>query len=55
VAKLGPIGNEMKRLVADPGHVDKVLAVGANRAAAIAGPVVAEVKKILGFVRSRHA
>jgi tryptophanyl-tRNA synthetase len=55
VAKLGPIGDEMKRLVADPGHVDKVLGVGANRAAAIAGPVVAEVKKILGFVRSRHA
>jgi tryptophanyl-tRNA synthetase len=43
----------MKRLMADPAHVDKVLADGAQRAAAIAGPVLAEVKKILGFVRSR--
>ncbi len=29
VAKLGPIGAEMKRLVADPGHIDAVLADGA--------------------------
>jgi tryptophanyl-tRNA synthetase len=39
--------------MADPGHVDKVLADGAMRAAAIAGPVIMEVKKIVGFVRSR--
>jgi tryptophanyl-tRNA synthetase len=43
----------MKRLMADPVHVDGVLADGAARAATIAGPVIAEVKKILGFVRSR--
>ena len=55
VAKLAPLGGEMKRLMADPAHVDKVLADGAERAAAIAGPVIAEVKKILGFVRSRGA
>ena len=32
VAKLSPIASEMKRLVADPGHVDAILADGAERA-----------------------
>ena len=36
VAKLAPIAAEMKRLVADPGHVDSILADGADRARAIA-------------------
>ena len=42
---------EMQRLAADPGHVDAVLADGAERAAAIAGKVLAEVQKIVGFLR----
>jgi tryptophanyl-tRNA synthetase len=53
VAKLGPIGTEMKRLVADPGHIDAVLADGATRAEAIAAPNIAAVKDIVGFVRRR--
>ncbi|SFU66944.1 tryptophanyl-tRNA synthetase [Methylobacterium sp. 174MFSha1.1] len=53
VAKLGPIGSEMKRLVADPGHIDAVLADGAARAEAIAAPNIAAVKDIVGFVRRR--
>ncbi|BCM86541.1 tryptophan--tRNA ligase [Methylobacterium indicum] len=53
VAKLGPIGAEMKRLVADPGHIDAVLADGAARAEAIAAPNIATVKDIVGFVRRR--
>src|SRR5438874_7243714 len=36
VAKLAPIASEMKRLVADPGHVDKILIDGADRARVIA-------------------
>src|SRR3954470_2067030 len=36
VAKLSPIASEMKRLVADPGHVDKILIDGADRARVIA-------------------
>ena len=32
VAKLSPIASEMKRLVADPGHVDSILVDGADRA-----------------------
>ncbi|GJD51937.1 Tryptophan--tRNA ligase [Methylobacterium crusticola] len=53
VAKLGPIGAEMKRLVGDPGHIDRVLADGAARAEAIAAPNLAAVKDIVGFVRRR--
>ncbi len=51
VAKLGPIGAEMKRLTADPASIDRVLVDGAARARAIAGKNMAMVKDILGFVR----
>ncbi|MEK7245494.1 MAG: tryptophan--tRNA ligase [Pseudomonadota bacterium] len=51
VAKLGPIQDEMRRLVADPGHVDRVLAQGAARARALAEPVLDEVRRIVGFLR----
>lgn len=53
VEALGPVGAEMKRLVADPGHIDAVLADGAARAEAIAAPNLAAVKDIVGFVRRR--
>ncbi len=53
VAKLGPIADEMNRLMADPAEIDRILGDGANRAAAIAEPVLAETYKIVGFVRSR--
>ena len=42
----------MKRLMADPAEIDRVLADGAARARALAKPVIAEVKDIVGFVRS---
>jgi tryptophanyl-tRNA synthetase len=51
VSKLGPIGAEMKRLVADPGSIDAILRDGAERAEAIARPILASVKDIVGFVR----
>jgi tryptophanyl-tRNA synthetase len=53
VAKLGPIGSEMKRLQADPAYIDSVLADGAERASAIAAPNMAAVKDILGLLRRR--
>lgn len=40
----------MKRLMADPAYIDKVLAAGAERARAIADPVVARVKEFVGFI-----
>jgi len=51
VEKLGPIGAEMKRLKADPGHIDRVLADGAARARALAAPVMDEVYRVVGFLR----
>jgi len=51
VAKLGPIGAEMKRLVQDPKAIDAILAEGSERARKIAAPTMNAVKDIVGFVR----
>src|SRR3954470_19173438 len=53
VEKLAPIASEMKRLVADPGHVDAILADGAGRAEAIAQETMNATKDIVGFIRRR--
>jgi tryptophanyl-tRNA synthetase len=50
VAKLGPIGADMKRLVQDFGYIDSVLADGADRARAIAAQTMTAVKDIVGFI-----
>ena len=52
VETLGPIGAEMQRLAADPGHVDQVLADGAARARAIADPILDEIHDIVGLLRA---
>ena len=52
IAKIAPIGDEMRRLNNDPSAVDAVLADGAERARAIAEPVMAEVRKHVGFLGS---
>jgi len=51
VEVLGKIGGEMRRLMADPGHIDAVLHRGAERAAAIAMPILREVQDITGLLR----
>lgn len=51
VARLGPIGAEMKRLVNDPAHIDAILASGSEKAEAIASETIRSVKDIMGFVR----
>jgi tryptophanyl-tRNA synthetase len=53
VSRLSPIASEMKRLVADPGHVDAILIDGANRAREIAEVTMQKTKDIVGFVRKR--
>ncbi len=53
VEKLGPIAAEMRRLLADPGHIDAVLVAGAERAAAIAERTMNGVKDVVGFVRRK--
>jgi tryptophanyl-tRNA synthetase len=50
--KLTPIGEEMRRLMAEPDEIDCILADGASRAHAIADPILAKTKDIVGFIRS---
>jgi tryptophanyl-tRNA synthetase len=49
VSVMGPIGGEMRRLLADPAEIDRVLGEGAARAREIASPTVAEVKSLIGY------
>ena len=41
----------MKRLVADKGEMDQILRRNADRARAIAVPIMDDVRRIVGFVR----
>ena len=50
MAALAPLGAEMRRLRADPGAIDAVLGDGAERARALAEPVLAEARAAVGFV-----
>ncbi len=50
VATLSPLAAEMRRLTGDPAEIDNILRAGAEKARAIAGPIVAEVKRNVGFV-----
>ena len=52
IEKLAPISDEMRKLMADPGHIDAVLADGAERARAIAEPILSEVHEIVGMISS---
>ena len=51
VSKISPMTAEMRRLTADPAEIDRILADGSRRAAAIATPVMDQVKDIVGFIR----
>ncbi len=48
-AKLAPIAAEMRRLTADKAALDAILADGAHRARAIAAPIMAEVRGVVGL------
>ncbi len=54
VATLAPISTEMDRLMTDPAEIDRLLGDGANRAAAIATPILEHTFEIMGMVRSRE-
>ncbi len=51
VAKLEPISLEMSRLMQDPAEIDRILAKGADKANAIAQPILDKTYDIVGFVR----
>ena len=52
VTKLAPITEEMARLNNDNAYIDAVLAKGAERANAIAQPILRDVKETVGFLNS---
>ncbi|HEX7199569.1 MAG TPA: tryptophan--tRNA ligase, partial [Dongiaceae bacterium] len=49
VARLAPVTARMRGYLADPAQLDAILADGAGQARAIAEPILAETKKIVGF------
>jgi len=51
VKELAPIAGEIRRMLADPGYIDGFMADGAARATVIAEATVAEVRRIVGFLR----
>ena len=50
VAKLEPISSEMARLMQDQAEIDRILANGADKARAIAAPILQETYRIVGMV-----
>ena len=53
VAKLAPISTEMRRLMDDPAELDRIIGKGADKAEAIARPILEQTYDIVGLVRSR--
>ncbi len=49
VAAMEPITELMTRYLSAPDEIDRILAEAGDKAAAIADPIVAEVRKIIGF------
>ncbi|MBX3481372.1 MAG: tryptophan--tRNA ligase [Caulobacter sp.] len=49
VSALSPVSEAMRRFLADPAEIDRILAAGALKAREVAGPTVAEVKAKVGF------
>ncbi len=49
VAAMTPVGQAMRRYLADPAEIDRILAAGAERARAASEPVLAQVRAHVGF------
>lgn len=49
VAHLGPITTRMRELMDDPAEIDAALRKGAEKANAVAEPIIEEVRKTVGF------
>ncbi|MEQ8508041.1 MAG: tryptophan--tRNA ligase [Rhodospirillaceae bacterium] len=50
IAKLEPISVETNKLMADPAEIDRILKLGADKANALAEPVLAEAYAAIGFL-----
>ena len=51
VAELGPIGDEMRRLMREPDQIDAILRDGGNRAQLLSQPTMEEVFEAIGLLR----
>ena len=51
VTQLSPMIGEMRRLIDDPTTIDAILRDGAERASVLAEATMAEVRRIVGFIR----
>ncbi|QNT79142.1 tryptophan--tRNA ligase [Entomobacter blattae] len=51
VATIDPIAQKARSYLKDPDHIKTILHTGAEKAKAIADPIVEEVEKIVGFIR----
>ncbi len=49
VDKLSPMTTRMRELMSDVGEIDRILADSADKAAAIAEPVMSDVMDVMGF------
>ena len=49
VSQIAPISLEMNKLLEQPEEIDRLLEKGAGQAQAIAAPILAEVKQLIGF------
>ena len=54
VDKIAPISTEMSRLMQDVTEIDRILADGADRARAIAAPILRQTYEIMGMVGPRE-
>ncbi|MEO7027484.1 MAG: tryptophan--tRNA ligase [Caulobacteraceae bacterium] len=52
IESLAPVSARLGELLADPGEIDRVLADGTERARAIAAPILAETRRVIGFWRT---
>jgi len=52
VERLSPVASETRRRLADVGSILRILQTGAERAATISEPIVAEALRIVGFVET---
>jgi tryptophanyl-tRNA synthetase len=49
VETLAPVGEAMRRMMADPAEIDRILAAGADKARVLAAPILEETRRIVGF------
>lgn len=54
VSVLSPITDKMSRFMQDPAEIDRILTDGAGRADAIARPILARTKEIMGLLPPYH-